>query len=231
MNLILTPVYKSFDIVKQMQEAIDKNSVLPYVHMLIDDDSGDFIPMVQAKLPNIRRSIQIRRDILGDPSYKHKNNENNAIQLGYDYARYKYINEVPSLKFDYIFLIESDVIVLEEGWDQKQIDLINKAPDDWGTIDVQSVNEEGKVTYPCTVSPRHDEYKNEEFEWIHYPDWQCTLFNPKLFEMGFRFDEAPSHFDVMWGRKMESIGLKAYRAKSLKALHVKGGGNSRQFIV
>jgi hypothetical protein len=34
----------------------------------------------------------------------------------------------------------------------------------------------------------------------------------------------------MFGRDMEKIGRKAYRAKNLKALHYLGGGNSRQFL-
>lgn len=224
MNLILTPVYKSFDIVKRMCEAIDANTVLPYVHILIDDDSGESLPIPSSEK---RRIISLKRDIEG---VIHKNGEADAIQLGYDWAHFPYLNEGHTPVWENIFMIESDVIVLEHGWDAKQITISQGLPADWGTLDVISVDEEGKTTYPCTVSPRHDEFTTEVLEWIHYPDWQCTLFNKRVFELGMRFNNAPSHFDVLFGRKMEAFGMKAYRSRELKALHILGGGNSRQFL-
>lgn len=227
MNLIVTPVYKSFDIVERMCDAIDRYSVMPYVHVLVDDDSGAFVPIKQPTSPNARRVLQIRRDV---PNVIHKNGLGQALQLGKDFATQAFCNEVPNAKIDNVFVIESDVIVQEEGWDRKQIELIPTLPDDWGTLDLQSIDEEGKVTYPCTVSPRHDEFTTEKLEWIHYPDFQVTLFNNKTFNEGIRFDTYPSHFDVMFGRNMEALGMKAYRTKELKALHINGGGNSRQFL-
>lgn len=225
MNLILTPTYKSFDIVKRMCDAIDIYTRDPFVHILVDDDSGELLPIPSTQN---RRIIQIRRDI---PDVIHKNGLGQALQLGYSWAHQQYFNEGRNPVWDNIFVIESDVIVLDDGWDQMQIALKEKLPSDWGTLDVQSVDETGKVTYPCTVSPRHDEWSNCYFELLHYPDFQCTLFNPKVFDMGMSFSDAPSHFDVLFGRKMEQLGMKPYRACNLRVLHVNGGGNSRQFIM
>lgn len=225
MNLILTPIYKSFDIVRTMCEAVESLTQNDYLHILIDDDSHEPLPI---KATSNRRILSIHRDVEGTI---HKNGGANAIQLGYDFAHHPFINEQPNPIFDHVFVIESDVYPLARGWDQKQIEQSLTLPEDWGTLDVQSVDEEGKVTYPCTVSPRHDEFQDEHIEWIHYPDWQCTLFNPKVFEYGMKFNNASSHFDVMFGRRMEELKLKAYRSKDLKALHVHGGGNSRQFLV
>lgn len=223
MNIILTPVYKSFDTVIGMCQQIDALTELPYLHILIDDDSGENIPIAPS---DARRILQIRRDV---PGVIHKNGGGQAIQLGLDYSRQSYCNEGLNQPIDHVFVIESDVIVQEQGWDRKQIEISKTLPSNWGTLDVQSVDEEGKVTYPCTVSPRHDEWSDPDFEWLHYPDFQCTLFNGVALDIQ-KFSDYPSHFDVLFGRVMERHGLKAYRSKQLKALHVKGGFNSRQFL-
>lgn len=207
-----------------MCRAIDNYSTMPYVHVVIDDGSEEPLPISPS---SSRRILSIHRDV---PGVVHKNGLGQALQLGYDFAHQQYFNEASNPVWEHVFVIESDVIVQEQGWDQKQVDLIKTLPHDWGTVDAASIDEEGKVTYPCTVSPRHDEYSHPDFEWIHYPDYQCCLFNPKTFAMGMKFGDSPSHFDVLFGRKMEQLGMKAYRAKNLKVLHVAGGGNSRQYL-
>jgi len=109
-NLIITPVYKSYEIVREMCEAIDKYTVNPYLHVLVDDDSdcGEF----PVKSSPSRRIIVLKRDYTG---IIHKNGLGQVVQIGYDYAHQIYFNEHKnSLPYDNIFLIEADVIVESE---------------------------------------------------------------------------------------------------------------------
>lgn len=220
-NLILTPVHKAFECVKEMCDAIDKHSLHQFVHILIDDNSGDLLPV---PVTENRRILYIRSDI---PSRIHKNQLGQAIQLGYDYAHQIFMNEIPNPTYGYVFLIESDVFV-QQGWDKKQIDLIPSLPADWATLDVQSIDRQGNLTYPTTKSPRHGDV-NDDLEHMHYADFQCCLFNPEIFKIGVKFSDVASHFDILYSKKIsEMTGKRHYRTKLIKVVHVAGA--SRKFL-
>lgn len=215
MNLILTPVYRAYDRLTEMCEAIDKHSTQPFLHVLADDDSN--VPEPFPVFPsNHRRIVLIKRDYAG---VIHKNGGGQAIQTAYDFGHQAYMNERPNaIPYDHIFLIESDVIVKEE-WDKKMIELIPTLPEDWATLDVQSVDKDGKTTYPTTVSPRIG-FIRDDLEHMNYCDFQCSLFNPLIFESGVKFSDSPSHFDINWSKKITEItGRKHYRTMRIKILH------------
>ena len=224
MNLIITPVYRAYDKVKEMADAIDKFTVNPYLHVLVDDDSGTDEPFPVSPSKN-RRIILIKRDYTG---IIHKNGLGGAVQLGYDFAHQAYMNEKSNeLPYECIFSIESDVIVQAE-WDKKMIEIVSTLPEDWLTLDVQSVDAEGKLTYPTTVSPRLG-WEREDLEIRKYLDFQVTLFNQKIFAAGVRFGDFPSHFDVMFGRKTEElVGGRHFRTKNVYAKHYTY--QSRQYL-
>lgn len=215
-NLIITPVYRAYDKTKELCEAIDKLTVNPYLHVLIDDDSNIDEPFpVQASVN--RRIIMLKRDYVGTI---HKNGAAQAMQVGIDYANQGYCNAQPNtVPYEHTFLIESDVIPLDEGWDQKMVDLIPTLPADWLTLDIQSVDENGVLTYPTTISVRLG-YERPDLELMQYPDFQVTLFNQKIFDAGIKFSDFISHFDISFGRKTsEVLGGKHYRTTTLKARH------------
>jgi hypothetical protein len=216
MNLIITPVYKAFDIVKQMCDNLDKNAELPFYHVLVCDNCGD-IPEIEVS--QNRGIITFRNDFIPG---EHKNRAGQGMDLAYQFGMQKCDPYGDRKLPDYIFLIESDVFP-PRGFDSKLIDLSQKL-EDWASLDVNSIDKEGKVTYPTTVSPRygHKEFGGHTFEHMHYPDFQCTLFNPQIFERtGIRFSDIPDHFDVLWGRKTtEMTGWQHYRTKEVEAYHV-----------
>jgi glycosyltransferase involved in cell wall biosynthesis len=216
MILIITPVYRAYDKVKELCEAVDKLTVNPYLHILVDDDSNVDEPFPVKASAN-RRIILLQRDYSG---MVHKNGGAQAIQIGYDWAHQLWIGEHPNiLPYDNIFMIESDVIPLEQGWDQKMIDLIQTLPNDWGTLDCQSVDEAGNLTYPTTVSPRLG-MERDDLEIMKYPDFQNTLFNQKLFDAGIKFSDAPSHFDINFGNKTtELLGVRHFRTMTVFVKH------------
>ncbi len=221
-NLILTPVYRAYDRVAEMCEAIDKHAVNPYLHVLVDDNSdcGEF----PVKPTKYRRILLMKRDYTG---IIHKNGLAQAVQLAYDWAIQAFFNEKPNPVFDNVFLIESDVIVREQ-WDQKMLDLVPTLPSDWLTLDQQSVDTEGKLTTPTTISPREG-YENADLEIMKYPDFQVTLFNKKIFEAGIKFSDFPSHFDIMYGnRTKEVLNGRHFRTKLVSSLHY--GYSSRQHL-
>jgi hypothetical protein len=222
-NLIITPVYKSYDIVREMAEAIEKFTVNPYLHVMVDDDSdiGEFPVKPSAN----RRIIMMKRDYTG---LIHKNGLGQALQLGYDYAHQAFFNEgVNPLPYDHIFVIEADVIV-EADWDQKMIDIIPTLPEDWLSLDQQSVDKEGKTTYPTTVSIRLG-FERPDLEIMKYPDYQCCVFNPKIFEAGIKFSDAASHFDITMGRQTEEkFHGRHFRTMLVKSMHYTY--SSRQFL-
>ena len=216
MNLILTPVYRAYDKVKELCEAIDKLTVNPYLHILVDDDSNVDEPFPVKSSAN-RRILLMQRDYTG---WIHKNGAAQAMQLGYDWAHQKFIGEHENpLPYENIFLIESDVIPLDQGWDQKMIEISKTLPEDWGTLDCQSVDLEGKLTHPTTISPRIG-FIREDLEHMKYCDFQCSLFNQEIFKSGVKFSDAPSHFDINWSGKItEATGKQHYRTMNLKVLH------------
>ena len=223
-NLIITPVFRAYDKVLEMCEAIDKLTVNPYVHILVDDDSdiGEF----PVKASEKRRILLMKRDYTG---VIHKNGAGQAIQLALCWAYQKFLNEYANpLPYDNVFLIESDVIPLEEGWDQKMVDIKATLPEDWLTLDVQSVDTEGKLTYPTTVAPRIG-MERDDLEIMYYPDFQCCLFNLKIFESKIRFSDFASHFDKMFGEKtIEVFGGRHFRTTLIKVLHYTY--QSRQYL-
>lgn len=223
--LILTPYYNTPEVIAMMCVAIDKYTVNEYHHIIIDDNSKELCPIPSSRN---RTVLAIRNDI---PEKIHKNQLGQAVQMGYDWAMQKFCREEENQPYDHVFLIESDCFVMEKGWDQAQIDAIKDLPADWGTLDVQSVNEEGNVTYPTTHSTRLG-FVGEDLEKMEYPDFQCTLFNSRfLFDQKVRFSDFPSHFDILFGRKMtEYWGVSHYRTKKLKIHHLHGGGSSRDLL-
>lgn len=216
MILIITPVYHAYDKVTELCQAIDKLTVNPYLHILVDDDSHLNEPF-PVKTSKNRRILLMQRDYTG---LVHKNGASQAMQLGYEWAHHKFIGEKPNnLPYDNIFLIESDVIPLDEGWDQKMIDIKNTLPEDWLTLDLQSVDEEGKLIHPTTISPRLG-FERTDLEIMKYPDFQITLFNQKIFDAGIKFSDFPSHTDVLFGRVTEEkLGGRHFRTMNLKAKH------------
>ncbi len=212
-NLIITPVYKSYEIVKEMCKAIDKYSVYPFLHILIDDDSdlGEF----PVKASPTRRIIMLKRDYTG---IIHKNGSAQAMQLGLCYAHQKFFNEKPNPVFDNVFLIEADIIV-KEDWDKKMLEVKETLPDDWATLDCQSVDKEGKLTHPTTISPRKG-YIREDLEHMDYCDFQCSLFNQEIFKENIRFSDSPSHFDITWSKAItEATGKQHYRTTKVEVMH------------
>ena len=211
-NLVLSPVYKAYDKVIEMCEAIDKNSVYDFLHVLVDDNSG--IPPI--KITPRRHCITLRND--PDPERVHKSQHGQCTQIGYDYAMQKCRFWKNAEPLDYVFLIESDVIVKEQ-WDKKMIDLIPTLPENWATLDLQSVDKDGKLTYPCTVAPRKG-YVRADLEHMEYADFECTLFNPEVFKSGVKFGDIQSHFDILWSRKVtELTGRQHYRTMLVSAMH------------
>ena len=115
-------------------------------------------------------------------------------------------------------MIEEDVIVKEE-WDKKMIDIVPTLPSDWATLDLQSVDAEGKTTYPTAISPRIKFYR-DDLELMNYADFQCTLFNQEVFKSGVKFSDFASHFDIQWSRKItELTGKQHYRTMKVSAMH------------
>jgi len=215
MILIITPVYRSYHIVREMCEAIDKYTVNPFLHILVDDDSncGEF----PIKASKNRRILMMKKDYEG---IIRKTGEGQAIQLAYDWANQPIFNgEINQLPYQYVFLIEADVIV-KEGWDKKMIDLIPTLPTDWLTLDVQSTDFEEKLTYPTTNWGSKVGEEREDLEITHYPDFQCTLFNWKIFDAGINFASLVDPVDSFFGRAVNKIiDGKHYRTKLVSVYH------------
>lgn len=222
MNLILTPVHKNLDVVKQCCKALDVNSSLPFLHILIDDNSGWEIPV---EVTRNRRIIYVKSDV---PGYEHKNQLGQMLDLGYYYGSQMFWNESRQT-ITQIVVLESDVLV-HKDWDKKLIEFSKSIrPNSWSSIDCQSVDEEGKTTYPDTVAPVVS--KDEEIDELEYMMFQCTLINPMvLFEI--RFSDFPSHFDIMFSKACKKFfsDRKFLRNNAIKVTHINGGGNSRKYL-
>jgi len=216
-NLIITPVYRAYDCVKKMCEAIDKYSVYPYLHILIDDDSGTNEPF-PVEASEKRRILLMKRDY---KEIKHKSGAGQAMQLGIDWANQPMFNGEKNnlVPYENTFLIESDVVVQEE-WDKKMLDIVPTLPSDWLTLDVQSINLKGKLTYPTTNLGNKVKDEREDLEITIFPDFQCTLFNKKIFDSGISFASLVDPADSYFGRvTSELLGGKHYRTKLVSVYH------------
>lgn len=226
MNLILTPVYQNFEVTMKMVEAIDKHTRLPYLHILIVDNSRYHQELQASKN---RRIIYLYTDI---PGVSHKNQLGQCLQLGMDYAKQTCFNgDTDNFRHSRTFIIESDVYV-NADWDVKMISRINSLPSDWATLDCMSVDESGEETYPDRLfySPK-TKLKDDKFlDVFDYAMFQCTLINPEIEDL-VRVGDIPSHFDILWSRKVEELTKrKFYRDSSIKVIHADGGGSSRKFL-
>ncbi len=216
MNLIITPVYRAYGMVTKMCQAIDENTVNPYLHILIDDDSGNG-EVFPVKPSQNRRIIMIKRDISG---VIHKNGAGQAMQLGYDWANQIFINEHPNnLPYENVFLIESDVIV-QKDWDKKMLDVVLTLPTDWLTLDVQSIDLEGNLVFPTTNKGNLLTKEGDDLEITYAPDFQVTLFNPKIFDSGISFSSFNTPIDTTFGKTTARLlGGYHYRTKLVSAYH------------
>lgn len=223
MNLIITPVFKNFYVTKQCCDAIDSCSSMPYLHILVDDNSGFNVPV---KIDKKRRVIRVFSDTAGR---EHKNQLGQMIDLGYWYGTQKYCNEIENDKVDNIFIIESDVVV-RPGWDREMLQEAKRLSKKWFTLDASSVDENGDITYPDTVAPRWSMNK-EGFDHLHYAMFQCTLINKDLVDLSKkRISDIPSHFDILWSRSLSKQEKGFYRTNMVKVLHINGGGSSRRLL-
>jgi len=219
MNLIITPVYKAFKELRECCDAIDKGADQPFYHILVDDNSGEKLPIS----PTANRII-ISLDNDVDPS-QHEMQMGKVMDLAFDYA----LNNV---EFDNFFHIESDVIMYPH-FDTDMIEITKTLPDNWGTIDILSVNEDGGTTYPCTVHHRIASISEEDLlDELEFPDFQCTLFSPSVLERyrkrEMRYTDFPSHWDILTGRKLLELGYRHFRTRKVKAKHP--GGASREAL-
>lgn len=223
MNLILTPVYRDFNVTTKMIEAIDKYSVMPFVHILVVDNSP---PDIKLKPGPNRRIIYLYSDIEGSP---HKNQLGQCLQIGYDYAHQKAFNGGDNAVLDRTFIIESDVYVMQD-WDARMVAMSEQLPKDWATLDCMSVDENLKETYPDIITPYKKFEDMDNMSLFPMAMFQCTLINPEI-ETLVKWGDLKSHFDVLWSRKIEELTKrKFYRTRSLMVYHDKGGGNSRRFL-
>ncbi len=221
MILIITPVYKAFEKVKEMCAAIDRGVTQPYFHVLVADNCGD-IPVANTQN---RAVISVRNDFIAN---EHKSREGQMLDLAFQLGTQKTTPYGNQPKIDHVFLIESDVMV-PEGFDKAQIALSDKLAN-WATLDCISIDPEtGKPGYPTVISPRYEivDIAGSTFDHQHYADFQCTLFNNKVWETGVRFSDFPDHFDILWSRKItELTGRQHYRGHELEVIHYASSSRS-----
>jgi hypothetical protein len=199
-----------------MCEAIDKFTINRFIHVLVDDNSNEYL---HSAIPSTSYRKVLRMDT-DYPELMHKNNLGQGVQLAWDFAHFQHLNEIPFQPFDHTFLIESDCVV-HEGWDEKMIEISETLPNDWASLDCQSVDEEDKLTYPTVISPRYG-FITPELEHQHYADFQCTLFNPLVLpdKLNVKFSDFRSHFDILWSRKVEELtSRRHFRTMLVKLTH------------
>ena len=222
MNLIITPTYKAWDYVKEHCETLDKNAYYPFFHILVDDNSGEVPPI---EVTENRHIIMLKSD---PKDKKHEMQLGTCIDIALNYAlnmRIKVEDRRVYRKFDHIFYIETDVMPYKD-FDKDLIDISKTLPEDWGTLDVLSVNKEGGTTYPCTVHHRIRAINEDELlDIIPHMDFQCMLINKPMLEK-FRFNDVESHWDILISRRVEEF--KHYRTRKVKAVHE--GGASRDCL-
>jgi len=202
MNLIITPYYKARKELIEMVNAIDKFSHYPFLHVIVGDNS---------KPPPVNRKNRIVLNNTYEEVGKHRNQAGKALQIAYEVGKSK-------VSFDYLFLVENDVIVRKD-WDKKMIDDIPDLPKNWATLDVVSVDKSGNITYPTTVNVPTN-IKMGRFLQLEYTDFQSTLFNPKVLKLNWRFDEVDSHFDILISRKITELSGRIHlRDPNIEVLH------------
>ncbi len=208
MNVIISPVYKAWQRTKQCIEHIDKNTIGPYVHILVCDSVD-----VPADLEAFNR-LGVNRVWLkyddGLPPEDHRANISKAIQKGWDWIKEKDKLEkdldISVEEINHLFVVETDVMVPEK-WDEKLIALSKWIGVPWETLDAIAVDEDDKVTYPCkdhNVRRGHVKFNDNEFEIVQYGDWNAILLSPSaLAELKagkWRFDDVPTHHDILLSR-------------------------------
>ena len=224
---ILTPVYLATKRVIECYEHIDANTKNEFVHVLVDDSSPNVRHINKLKtLANKNRAVLYYHDHV-EPE-KHRANITKALQMGYDFLG------TSLTEFDYLFVVESDVMV-PKNWDEDLISLSKLLPKQWMTLDVMPVDDDGEVTYPAlkhNMNKGHESHGGRIFEVIPYSDWNAILFSDKvvkaLKEGQWRFDEVPSHHDILLSRNFrEKAGLEReewnpatfFRTREVAAVH------------
>jgi len=201
----------SFDKVLEMCEAIDKYSKMPFLHILVDDNSYEMPPLNFS--PNKREWILLR--------YTNKKVHDNiarAWQVALDYASHKYSEQKALPEFENVFIVESDVVVCD-GWDEKLI-LASKKLKDWATINPISVHPEtGIITYPTKVI-RTIGKKIGEFSELKYPEYNAILFSQEALKSDWKFTDFASHQSILAAYAIkEKKKLKFYRYDDMKVIH------------
>lgn len=228
---IISPVYKAWPMVKKMCETIDQNTTNDFYHILVAD-SCDWPEEFSTQVSSFKRQFLKFDD--GEPPEKHRACITKATQMAFDFIL---TQEIP---FDYLFYIETDVMVPKD-WDYDLINLSKELPEDWKTLDVYPVNEQNQMEYPAhqNVARGRIVYKRHDFQIIQYADWNAVLFNPKvveeLRENKWRFDDVPSHHDILLSRNMrERLGYERenwepptfFRTEEVRAIHYPNSSRS-----
>jgi hypothetical protein len=214
MNLIITPVYKAFEALQNCCDALDTRTVNPFFHVILADNSG-VVPPIPIKENRI--IIGLNNDV--DPK-QHEMQLGRLIDAGLGFA-------FGNLDFQYFFYIESDVFMYHD-WDFRMLEIVKTLPDNWGTLDILSVDKAGNTTYPATIHHRIASISEQGLlDELEYPDFQCTLFSPSFVERlrkkEFAFKEFASHNDIMTGHAMtERWGYRHFRTRQVKAYHEGG---------
>jgi hypothetical protein len=219
MNLIITPIYKAFKELQECCDALDEGTDAPFFHIIVDDNSGKKPPI---KVKENRIIITLDSDV--DPN-DHQMEMGKCMDLAFDYA-------MNNLEFENYFHIESDVIMMPH-WDTVMFDYIKELPENWGTLDINSVDENGNTTYPNTVHHRTGQYKEEILlDELEFPDFQCTLFSPAVLNLyktrELRYSRFPSHWDILTGRHLNDLGYRHFRGRRVKGRHY--GGAARELL-
>lgn len=224
---IITPVYLATEKTIECCQHIDQNTSGSFRHVLVDDSSpSQEHKEALRKLAGPKRDVLFYDDLL--PPAEHRANITKAIQTGYNHLM------LDDYKFDYLFVVESDVMVPQD-WDKLMVQLSQILPEDWLSLDVMPVDEEDKVTYPAaqhTVAKEKIVHNGAALDIIEYGDWNAILLNPKLVEKmnrhEWRFDEVPSHHDILLSRKFLTFypNGKFYRTPDVRAIHFPNSSRS-----
>ena len=218
MNLIITPTYKAYKYVKMLCETLDKNATQPFLHILVDDNSPEIPPV---KVTENRKLILLRNDT--DPNL-HTSQMGQCIDIAFDYANNLQEDKGDrgrrKVEFNNIFYIESDVMP-HKNFDIDLIEIARNLGDDWATLDTHSVDEKGNTTYPATIAHRIRAIDEEGgLDILPHADFQCMLINKKILKL-FRFNDFPSHWDMLISRKLEEK-WKFYRTRKINSVHYAG---------